>query len=464
MTGRVLVVDDIEANLRLLAARLAADYFEVTTAANGTEALRAMETTAFDVVLLDVLMPDIDGFEVCRRIKASPRTSQVPVVLITALQHQSDRVRGLEAGADDFISKPVDDIELVVRVRNLIRMKRTMDELRMRARTGQDLSLQATESELDGPLSGACVFIIDNDPSSMEFIKRGLQDGYEVKCETRPGRALYRCVEEDPDLVIVNGAMEGMDPLRLCSQMRSNDHMRMIPILLVASRRNDRRQILKAMEIGVNDFVEMPLDPSEFTLRCRNQIRYKRTSDGLLRAMQETIEMAATDALTGLYNRRYFEHHASAHIAKAIAEGKHLSLLLIDVDHFKQINDRYGHDIGDAVLVEFARRLRRNVRGLDLVCRYGGEEFVVVTPETNHDKAQYVAERLRSEIAGAPFIVPATDEALEITASIGVSTLQLSDETTGSLLKRADLGLYSAKNEGRNQVRVRLIDPQDHLE
>ncbi|MDD7910691.1 PleD family two-component system response regulator [Pseudovibrio exalbescens] len=461
MTGRILVVDDIEANLRLLAARLAADYFEVTTASNGHEALEAMESNAFDVVLLDVMMPDIDGFEVCRRIKQSPRTAHIPVVLITALKHQSDRLRGYEAGADDFISKPVDDVELVIRVRNLIRMKRAMDELRMRARTGQDLNLQMSEPELQEPVTDASVFLVDSDLASVKQIEGYLAGHFTVISEGRPGRAVYRCVEDDPDLVLINGNIDATDPLRLCAQLRSNEHTRMIPIIFLSSQR-DKRRLIKAMDIGVNDFVEQPIDPSEFILRCTTQVRQKRTSDALLRAMQETVEMAVTDALTGLYNRRYFEHHAGAHIARAIKEGKFLSLLLLDVDHFKSINDKYGHDVGDEVLVEFAHRLRRNVRGLDLVCRYGGEEFVIVTPETDQKVALTVAERLRAEIAAMPFTVVGKTEKIPITASIGVATLQSTDETTASLVKRADQGLYSAKNGGRNQVQLNLIDPQDN--
>src|SRR6476469_10853156 len=138
MTGRVLVVDDILANVKLLEARLAAEYFDVFTAYSGEEALELLRTERVDVVLLDVMMPGMDGFEVCRRIKASPKTMHVPVIMVTALDQPSDKVQGLEAGADDFLTKPVDDIALVTRVKNLTRLKSLNDELMLRVATGSD--------------------------------------------------------------------------------------------------------------------------------------------------------------------------------------------------------------------------------------------------------------------------------------------------------------------------------------
>ena len=135
MTARVLVVDDVPANVKLLEARLSAEYFDVSTAYNGAEALTIAERAECDIILLDVMMPDMDGFEVCRRLKANPVTHHIPVVMVTALDQPSDRIRGLEAGADDFLTKPVTDVALISRVRSLARLKMVTDELRMRAWT-----------------------------------------------------------------------------------------------------------------------------------------------------------------------------------------------------------------------------------------------------------------------------------------------------------------------------------------
>ena len=142
MTARVLVVDDVPANVKLLEARLSAEYFDVSTAMSGAEALAICAKAECDIVLLDVMMPDMDGFEVCRRLKSNPATHHIPVVMVTALDHPSDRVRGLDAGADDFLTKPVSDVALIARVRSLARLKMMTDELRMRALTSKEIGIQ----------------------------------------------------------------------------------------------------------------------------------------------------------------------------------------------------------------------------------------------------------------------------------------------------------------------------------
>src|ERR1700687_5174423 len=145
MTARVLVVDDVPANVKLLEARLSAGYFDVATAYSGAEALALCERAECDIVLLDVMMPDMDGFEVCRKLKSNPVTHHIPVVMVTALDQPSDRVRGLEAGADDFLTKPIPVLALTARVRSLSRLKMVVDELRMRAVTSRDIGLQSPE-------------------------------------------------------------------------------------------------------------------------------------------------------------------------------------------------------------------------------------------------------------------------------------------------------------------------------
>src|SRR6476659_9089330 len=167
MTARVLVVDDIPANVKLLEARLTAEYFEVLTASSGQEALEVCARERIDVVLLDVMMPGMDGFEACRRIKANPRTHHVPVVMVTALDQPSDKVQGLENGADDFLTKPVDDIALITRVKNLARLKMLNDEMLMRASTGRQMGL-ADSAALEKALSGRAgrIIVVDDHPRS----------------------------------------------------------------------------------------------------------------------------------------------------------------------------------------------------------------------------------------------------------------------------------------------------------
>jgi two-component system cell cycle response regulator len=252
MTARVLVVDDILSNVKLLEAKLSAEYFDVVTAFNGMECLAKVAEAAPDIVLLDVMMPGMDGFEVCRRIKSDPKTAHVPVVMVTALDQPSDRVAGLEAGADDFLTKPVDDSALFARVRSLVRLKMMTDELRMRESTGQGMGLiDPAEAMMDGGQSGR-ILVIEDRAESVAWFAAALSPANEVSAVDTFEEALVRVKGGDPDLVIVSLGMRGFDGLRLCSQLRSLPEGRNVPILVVVSE-GDRRKLTQALEMGVND-------------------------------------------------------------------------------------------------------------------------------------------------------------------------------------------------------------------
>ncbi len=451
MTARVLVVDDIPANVKLLEARLSAEYFDVVTAASGQEALAICERAECDVVLLDVMMPDMDGFEVCRRLKSSPATHHIPVVMVTALDQPSDRVRGLESGADDFLTKPVSDVALIARVRSLSRLKMMTDELRMRAVTSRDIGIENPEREAIAEAGRhGRILVIDDRPALAERLVSLLSTDHEVDLQTNPAEALFRAAEGNYDLMIVSLSFENFDGLRLCSQARSLDRTRYVPILAIAEPEGNAR-LVRALEIGVNDYISRPVDKNELMARARTQIRKKRYTERLRDNVQMSIEMAITDALTGLYNRRYMETHIGTLVEQAAARGKPLTVLVLDIDYFKSINDTHGHDAGDDVLREFAIRIRKSIRGIDLACRYGGEEFVVVMPETDMGVATVVAERLRRRIASEPFPIQQRSRLVEVTISIGLAALG-SDDTAATVLKRADQALYRAKRDGRNRV------------
>jgi two-component system cell cycle response regulator len=452
MTARILVVDDIPANVKLLEARLSAEYFDVVTAMSGPEALGICRSAQCDIVLLDVMMPEMDGFEVCRRLKADPATHHIPVVMVTALDQPADRVQGLEAGADDFLTKPVSEVALIARVRSLVRLKLAADELRMRAATSKEIGFRdplaqvPTETGRNGR-----VLLVDDRQSSYERIASALTAEHEVDVEQDPQEALFHLAEGKYDLVMVSLGLERFDALRLCSQIRSLERTRSLPILLIAEAEENAR-LLRALEIGVNDYLVRPVDRNELLARVRTQVRKKRYSEKLRDNVQLSIEMAMTDSLTGLHNRRYMELHLASLIEQAHARGKPLALLMLDIDHFKSINDNYGHDAGDDVLREFGVRVRKAVRGIDLACRYGGEEFIVVMPETDITVAAKVAERLRRGIAAERFPIGTLADDIEVTISVGIAGLDGPEDAAAAILKRADQALYSAKRDGRNRV------------
>jgi two-component system, cell cycle response regulator len=452
MTARILVVDDISANVKLLEARLTAEYFDVVTAMSGPEALAMCRAAQCDIVLLDVMMPDMDGFEVCRRLKADPVTHHIPVIMVTALDQPADRVRGLEAGADDFLTKPVSETALIARVRSLVRLKLVCDELRMRAATSKEIGIQdpIIQAVAESGRNGR-ILLVDDRRSSYERIAATLTSEHEVDVEIDAHEALFHAAEGNYDVLIVSLGLENFDALRLCSQIRSLERTRSLPVLVLAEP-EDNARLLRGLEIGVNDYLVRPVDKNEMLARVRTQIRKKRYSERLRENVQQSIEMAVTDALTGLHNRRYMETHLNSLVEQAAARGKPLSVLVLDIDYFKAINDRHGHDAGDEVLREFATRVRKAIRGIDLACRYGGEEFVVVMPETDMAVAGMVAERLRKRIASEPFPLNQPGKAIDVTISIGIAARGEADDTAATMLKRADQALYRAKRDGRNRV------------
>jgi two-component system cell cycle response regulator len=452
MTARVLVVDDVPANAKLLEARLTAEYFDVVTATSGPEALAICERAQCDIVLLDVMMPDMDGFEVCRRLKGGPATHHIPVVMVTALDQPSDRVRGLEAGADDFLTKPVSDIALIARVRSLTRLKLVTDELRMRALTSKEIGIQDPMlAALADAGRGGRVLVIDDRRASYERVAKVLAAEHRVDVEVDPHEALFHAAEGDYDLLMISLGFENFDGLRLCSQVRSLERTRNVPILVIVEA-EDNARLLRGLEIGVNDYLVRPIDKNEMLARVRTQIRKRRYGVRLRDNVQLSMELAVTDALTGLHNRRYMESHLTSLVEQALARGKPLALLVVDIDYFKAVNDVHGHDAGDDVLREFATRVKKSIRGIDLACRYGGEEFVIVMPETDMAVAAIVAERIRRRIAGEPFVIRDGSTALDVTISIGIAALSGVEDNAAAILKRADQALYRAKRDGRNRV------------
>ncbi|HEX8570788.1 MAG TPA: PleD family two-component system response regulator [Caulobacteraceae bacterium] len=447
MTARILVVDDIEPNVRLLEAKLTAEYYEVLTAYNGVEALAKAAAESPDIILLDVMMPGMDGFQVCRRLKDDIATRHIPVVLITALDGREDRIAGLEAGADEFLTKPIDDVMLLSRVRSLTRLKLVIDELRQREASGRRMGVIEASAARQGGSGGRVAVFDDNERQGARLIE---ELSIEHRAQLFAGPEGLETLPQGGhvDLYIVNAVAKSFDGLRLAARIRSEEAARHVPILAMVDV-EDRPRVVKALEIGVNDLLPRPVDPQELSARARTQIKRKRYTDFLRHSLDHSLELAVIDQLTGLYNRRYMTAQLTSLMSRR--RDAPMSLLLVDIDHFKPVNDTYGHDAGDEVLREFAVRLANNVRTVDLACRYGGEEFVVLMPDTEMVDAHRIAERIRRDVAGSPFRVRKGAELLNVTISIGVAVAGPQDGAD-SLLKRADEAVYRAKAEGRNRV------------
>ncbi len=451
MTARVLVVDDVLPNVKLLEARLNAEYFEVLTATNGPDAITICELGGCDIVLLDVMMPGMDGFEVCRRLRASPRTAHLPIVLVTALDHPADRVHGLEAGADDFLTKPIDQVALIARVRSLVRLKFSIDELRDRAARSAAAGVVGPVEALGSRASGnGRILLVDDRRNSFERIIQTLRLHHDVILSEDPSTAVGQAREQNVDLLIVSLALAGLDGLRICSQARSRERTRNLPILLIADL-DDRQRVLRGLDLGANDYLTRPIDRNELLARVRTNILQKRYADLLRESVRQSIEMALYDPLTGLNNRRFLEIQLQAMIETARQRQTPLTLMILDIDLFKHVNDRYGHDAGDEVLKGFAARLQANARGGDVLCRLGGEEFVAVMPGVAVDQASKIAERTRVSVESQGFAINGAGGSIPLTVSIGLAELNDGCDAA-DLYRRADRALYRAKSQGRNRV------------
>jgi len=444
MSARILIVDDLAPNLHLLEVKLSAQYYDVVTAMSGKQALKLAKSEKFDLILLDAMMPGLNGFEVCKRLKSNPSTWHIPVVMVTALEETKDRIRGLEAGADDFITKPIDDFNLLARVKSLLRLKMVTDQLL--SHTGHSMENSRPMLEVLDNRKGR-ILILDDHIRKLEKIAGPLHSAHEIVLETDPKRAV-ELIGNTIDLVIVSLVSAKFDGLRFCARLRSDAVTRDIPILAIGDLEAEAT-LVRAYDIGINDTLMRPIEAQELHARVNTQLKRKFYADSLRENFSESMEMVVTDPMTGLGNRRHFDRSVAPLFDQLNQSGQAFSLVIFDVDHFKRVNDILGHDVGDIVLKEVAARLASNMRSIDVVSRYGGEEFLIAMPDTDQEAAIVAADRIRSLIGGTPITVG--DQAFSIAVSAGVSEAR-KGEHFRDVFKRADGALYTAKQEGRNQV------------
>lgn len=451
MTATVLVVDDLEANVKLLEAKLLAEYYTVITANSGAGALEALTQNKIDIVLLDVMMPDMDGFEACRRIKQDPETSHIPIVMVTALSGIKDRVKGLEVGADEFLTKPINDTALFARVKSLSRMKTVIDELKLRNVVNAELG--ASVMKIKENFSDSKILLLDDDLIQAKNIRDNLSElsvQFKVLASPEEVDSLGAFI---PDLVIISCQIEGVDPLRIAATLRLKPNFRHAALMMLTEDDNFSL-VIKAMELGINDYFIYPVDKSELKARVKTQLKRKSYQDNLRAELEESVDLSTKDGLTGVFNRRYFDIHIKQMIEKYQESKKQFSMMILDMDHFKQVNDTYGHLAGDAVLKKLASIFKTSFRVTDLIARYGGEEFAVLLNNTDLNICRNIAEEVRSIIEKTEFSIGEQREPIHKTVSIGASEY-IQGDTAESFISRADKALYEAKENGRNKVVIR---------
>ncbi|MZP30362.1 diguanylate cyclase [Heliobacterium undosum] len=274
--------------------------------------------------------------------------------------------------------------------------------------------------------------------------------GYQVGIARNGFDALTMARTFHPDVIISDIVLPRMSGLDMIRRLKEGTEGYDIPVIFASSSeaKNDRLECLKA---GGSDYIQKPIDHEELILRVEVALRHKTSIDSLKR--REGILRAGSlrDPLTGLYNRRYFDQKLAEELARVDRYGSILTLIMLDIDHFKRINDNHGHLVGDKILITMAGRLKLNVRATDTVCRFGGEEFAIIAAETDLKGAFTLAEKMRETVANEPFVV-SDDLALTVTSSFGISECKRVNETAQTLIDRADKALYEAKKSGRNRV------------
>lgn len=453
----VLIVEDDPRGARLLAAHVRSADYGVEVAHSADEARAVLARVTPDVILCDICMPGVDGIEFTRQVRANPLSADIPIALITSSDDSQVLARGLQAGADDFLSKPVNALELRTRVRSLLRSKRLMEELqRSKPAVTQADPDVPPRPEMPTQRNTPLIAIIEDVSHDRRLLEAHLGELHIETCAADSAAAGLALVHErQPDLVILDLLLPDCTGYELIASIKHDPACRGVPIMVVSGMAELADRV-KALEMGADDFIIKGFDRLEFEARTRRLLRFKQSLDQLNSRCDEAMRQAVTDSLTGLYTRGFMDENLQRQLQLADQQGCPYSAIFGDIDHFKSINDNYGHAAGDRVLQQVADCLRKTLRNDDSLVRYGGEEFVALLPNTSAADAMLAAERMRASVASFPF--PLLDGGtLRVTISLGVATYP-DDATDGaSLVQRGDAAMYLAKRSGRNRV-VGFID------
>lgn len=456
MPSRILVVDDLSTSRVILRARLSSACYTTLMAQNGQEALDIARKEVPGLVLMDCGLPDLDGTEVCRHLRADPRTAHIPVILFSAQGSRATRLAALAAGADDFLIRPLDETYLMSRLRALLR-RSALERDFQRRETPALRTVLADAMQATARCGRVGLVQPDNDNGSDIAVPVDMHIALPDALNPPQGSVL-------PDVFLLAPEVIRQHGLAIISELQSRPLTRQIPIVVLLPQDMPVESGM-VLDLGAEIAIRLPLDPEEMRLRLDAVIRRKTRADTLRLALGAELDLASRDALTGLFNRR----HALSRLTEMI-EGRadmpacRFALLMIDLDDFKKVNDRFGHLGGDAVLTEVAARLASVVRSDDLLARFGGEEFLLALPGLDPQEAQVMAEQIRRQFECADYQIGPDGTRLRITASIGVSVhpcdraAQAGTVSTQirQLIEQADRALRAAKASGRNRVALGL--------
>ena len=457
MPGHILIVDDLSINRTILRARLGAACYTCMMAATGHDALRLARMHRPDLVLLDYQLPDIDGQQICRALRDDPETRDIPVILFSASNDRTLRLQALEAGADDFLSKPLDESYLLGRIRSLLRAHDT------RTDAGGALELAPVRAAFAETAPGfqaqRHIAMLSEDPASApEEMLAGIVDGAVLTCLSVSQALRMGSDGACPDIILVAPDVVQSQGLQIISDLRSRHATRDAELCVLMQSGQDLMAAM-ALDLGANEVLRLPLDQAEARLRLDLLLRHRDRHRARTRAMAAQLDQALRDPLTGLFNRRHLTAELWRIANAQSFEGTPIGVaLVLDLDHFKSVNDRFGHIAGDDVLVEIADRIRQALRKSDMLARFGGEEFVVLLPGADLHTGQQIATRIATTIEARPFLPTLGTNGIAVTASIGVAPItrpatgQTPSDFARIIVGAADAALRRAKASGRNRV------------
>ncbi|MEN8839726.1 MAG: diguanylate cyclase [Octadecabacter sp.] len=458
MAGEILIVDAVATNRIVLKVKLLGAQYRVRLCETLAEAKAEIDASLPDLILLGTAIGRKSVHAFCTALKADENANLIPIIATGGFASPRDRVAALEAGADDVLSKPFDDHILQARIRSLLRSRDARQELRMREGTRTALGFAEACSEFTAPTQLVVASLDDTVAPDLRDLSKTLQNVQVTASETE---SIVRGTvpQNSIDLFLLDfraGLSDDKALFRILSELRSRSATRHSAIMALLPA-DARHAAAMALDLGANDIVCLTVDADEIRHRCAVLIQAKLEADALRRTVESGLEAAITDPLTGLFNRRYAMPHLSRLSAESRKNGRQFAIMALDLDHFKSVNDTYGHAAGDEVLRQTAQRLQGNLRAVDLLARIGGEEFLVAIPNSDVVHARKAAERLCRLIGGSPFFVGPDRQEVRLTMSVGVYLSDGKDsgevvENLGELVNAADVALYAAKTGGRNKV------------
>lgn len=447
MNATILIVDDSDSNIKLIESLLLMEYYVVIKANNALEALEVLKEHKVDIILLDIMMPGMSGFEACKKIKQNPETTHIPIVIVTAITDGENMLKCLKAGADDFLSKPVNSLALFARIKSLARMKSVIDELKIRNKINEELG--ADIINITDDFSNSRIVIIDDDLVQGHGVRNYMSPVTRNTLIINSAKYLNQVESFAPDLIIISCQIFGEDPIRTTVMIRSNPKFQNIALMLLAE--DDHMNIvMKAMGYGINDYLSSPVNEDELKARITTQLKKKQYQDNLRNELDENYDLSKKDGLTNVFNRRYFDIHMQQIFDEFNKKKSNVSLIIMDIDNFKEVNDLYGHNVGDLILKSVSQIIKTSLRVTDLIARYGGEEFVVLLSNSNIEGALQTAEKIRVNVEKSE-VRTSNSITINRTVSIGVAQLRR-NETILEFIDRADKCLYKAKKLGKNKI------------